>query len=191
MVSKIVALETVKRMLSSGIDDLTIRETLSDTGVSDKDADSIISEAKGEQPAEAESAPEQEQEKPKLDEKEQWLAEHTAEKTAEKVKNHIDEARTETELRETTAHAAIEEHGKKLDDLHSKVAEVHERVSVAPFTSASSPKPTDLAPLHKRFDVLEREIGEAKANTLALQDLLKKILSSNREILMDLQKKKK
>ncbi|MFH1224891.1 MAG: hypothetical protein V1676_03730 [Candidatus Diapherotrites archaeon] len=47
MVSKEIVLETIKRMYSSGIDDETIKATLRDIGLDDKEAEQMIAEAQG------------------------------------------------------------------------------------------------------------------------------------------------
>jgi len=42
--------------------------------------------------------------------------------------------------------------------------------------------------LDKRMSSLEKEISETKANTIALQSLLKKILETNKKTLLKLEK---
>lgn len=194
MVSKEVVLETIKKMYASGIDDSVVKSTLKDVGLSETEMEQIMAEAKGIQPPQpAAEAAEKEKivaaEEKALEEPTEQIIEPVvkpehemvAEATAEKVKAHLDEARSEQDMRQTAAHAVIEEHREKLEEVHKKVGEIGARIGTSPLIGSEAAE--KINSIDKKINVLEKEIGEVKANTIALQSLLKKILEANRKII--------
>ena len=161
MVDAQVVQETVKRMVDSGIDSETIRQTLADIGLSEAEIQRALSQAGA--PASAQAA-------------------GRAEPSPEKVRDSLLEDAEDADLRETTTHAALEEQGLRLDELHDKMDSLHEKVSSPSLSQAA---------LDARLNQFEKDLGEIKAVTRALQDLLKKILETNRETLARLEQQKK
>ncbi|RLG70847.1 MAG: hypothetical protein DRO04_01030 [Candidatus Iainarchaeum archaeon] len=98
---------------------------------------------------------------------EEISAEKIAEKTAEKVKEHIAEHEAVAAVRETTALAEIEAQ-------KTEIGEVKEAVASIP------------AALEAKISELKKDIEELKAASNAIQTLLKKILETNRSILLKL-----
>ncbi len=166
MVDAQVIQETVKRMVDSGIDADTIRQTLADIGLSDAEIQRALSQAGAPAAAAAGAASAAEADEP----------------SPESVRDSLLEDREDEELREVTAHSALEDHGFKLDSLHDKVDALHQKLA-SPSLAAGA--------FEARLTQFERDLGEVKAATKALQDLLKKILETNRDILVRLEQSKK
>ncbi len=179
MVEREVVLQTVKRMYSSGIDDETVKSTLKDIGLTETEIIGIMNEAKG---VKAEEEP-AEEEKPAVDADEEIAA-----KAAGRIKKHLEAERAERELRETTAKIEAAEHQESLGEIHKTVEELRERIATSPAVPAGAVGKIDL--IDKRISSLEKEVVEIKAATNALQSLLKKILSTDREILSNISRKK-
>jgi hypothetical protein len=170
MVNREVVLETIRKMHSSGIEDSVIEATLKDIGLSEEETGRYIAEVKGTvtQPT-AVSLP-----------AEQHKA--IAERTAEKIKAHLDEEREERELRDTGQHAAIEEQHRRLEDVDQKMGTLHERVE-ALATPANKELNDKLSVLEGRVSGLERQLADLKAISSATKDLMEKVLEVNRKIL--------
>lgn len=180
-----VVLQTVKGMLEAGIDEEMIRDTLTDSGFSKAEIEDVISEASGKKPL---SAAKPQAGKPTFASTIESPHEVLAQKTAEKVKEHIADFHEESALRDTMTHAALEEHGAKLEEVHKKVEELHEKIEDFPKAAASLPDAAKK--IESKLNKFEKDLGELKAANSALQDLLKKILETNRELLIKLEKKK-
>jgi hypothetical protein len=95
-----------------------------------------------------------------------------ADKTAKKVKKHLEEKEAMDSLRETTAQVAIEEQGRRIGEVKEKLARG------VPLQAG----------LEKRIYLMEAELKTIKAQNNALQSLLKKILDANRSILLKIKK---
>ncbi len=167
MVDPQVVQETVKRMLDSGIEVETIRQTLADIGLSDAEIQRALSQAGSSTSSSVpEGAADAEAETP----------------SAEQVRDSLLDDRDEQELKETTAHAVLAEQGFKLDSLHGKMDALQGQVA-KPSLSVQA--------FEARITQFEKDLGEIKASSRALQDLLKKILEVNRDILVRLEQQKK
>ncbi len=209
--------ETVKRMLSSGIDDETIRLTLMDIGLTEDEAKNAIAGAKGvapkpaapapktplpeTEPAEAQSKAEPAppvptpppkteademagaigedviEEKPSAPAKPVASPPKPAQRTAPSATAPVEEQR----LRETTSQVLAEEQNAAIGDVGKRVEELHERLPAAMMPNEN---------LQKALVAQARDISELKASSSALQSLLKKILETDRKILLELSKKK-
>lgn len=211
MVSRDVVLQTVKRMYASGVDDATVTSTLHDIGLGDKEIESVISEAKGlardapsgtpptaaaakpagyagEQPNGIPSlVPEIRPEHP-TEEKHaaagsaaESLATRAAAKTAAAVKAQLAEARDEQALRDTTVHATMAEQAEKLEQVGKGVEELKEKTA-----AADSPAVKRIAALEKKLNAQQTELADIKAACNALHSLLKKILQTDRQVLVKL-----
>ena len=197
MVSNEVVLQTVKRMISSGVDDGTIKATLHGIGLPDSQISEIISQAKG-LPLSQKSEPVQDAadstEEPSEAGADDELAqgddsEYAGEEDAggEDLRGEIADSSQEQLAHHTTTHNILEQHTGKMDEMHKDIVGLHEKFDSAP--KLSNEELAKLSALDVRISALEKEVGETKANTIALQGLLQKILETDRKTLLELQKK--
>lgn len=161
MVDAQVVQETVKRMLGSGIDTETIRQTLADIGLSEAEIQRALSQAGASAASKPASA---------------------FEASPEEVRDELLDDHEDEELQDTTAHAEMAGQSLRIDELHDKVDALHEKIGT-PSLSAQA--------FDERLNQFEKDLGEIKAANKALQDLLKKILEANRDILIRLEQQKK
>ncbi len=182
-----MVVQTIKTMLESGIDESTIKATLYDAGLSDAEIAQSLAEAKGVKPGQSSQQQFVAQSQPQPAE---VFHEQVASKTAEKVKDHLDTAFEEHEIGTAMMHSSLEEHGAKLGEVHKDISELHEKVD---NISEQLPKAVkfDTTSIDSRLNTFEKNLGEIKAATTALQGLLQKILDANREILLKMEKEKK
>ena len=188
MVSNDVVMNTVKRMLSSGVDDDTIRMTLKGINLKDTEIDNFINEAKGvssEKSSEASSpaVPEPEEH---LEEADIEEAEEESERTPADVKKELEAVSQEQAAQHTTTHQLLDEHKDKIDTVEKNVTGLHKKIDSTPKLSPETIAKIDV--LDTRMSALEKEISETKANTIALQELMKKILETNKKTLIKLEK---
>ncbi len=155
-------LDTVKRMLDSGISEDVVKSTLKDLGISETESRTAISKAKG-LPAPV-SKPSS---KP--------LHEQIAEKAVQKIQQHLDERDDLQELADSSTELALKAHEDKLEEVHSSLQELHEKVGGLPGSEEHSQA---LADLEDRVKQVQKEIRELKAQGAAVQELLKKVLQA-------------
>lgn len=194
MVSNEVVMQTVKRMISSGVDDNTIRTTLKGIDLSEEEIEKVMNESKGITPQN--KAPEQKQESQQKSEvsseddsdEENYdsIGEAESQPPEKKVSKEIASASQEQAAQHTTTHTYLEEHGEKIDSVKNDISNLKGKINSTP--SLSKEDIAKLSMLDKRMSSLEKEISETKANTLALQSLLKKILETNKKTLLKLEK---
>ncbi|HLC79615.1 MAG TPA: hypothetical protein VJG83_04285 [archaeon] len=186
MVSNEVVAQTVKRMIASGVDDDTIKMTLKGIGLDDSEISSVIASAKGvsEEQDEADSKVGQEDadegsvEGGEVEEGEQFEPD---------LDTRLDAISQEQSAQHATTHTVLDEHAQKMEDMHDDISSLHEKIDSSPkFPPEAIAK---ISALDKRMSALEKEISETKANTLALKDILQKILETNRKTLIEVQKK--
>ncbi|HZX34203.1 MAG TPA: hypothetical protein VFF09_02365 [archaeon] len=199
MVSNEVVMQTVKRMLSSGVDDATIRATLQGINLSAQEIERVLGEAKG-VPSRRAAGNAAETGDGDLDETGESGEEETgaegpeedfdegAEVRGEGLKSEVRSMAQEQSAQHATTHSILDEHSGKIEGVHKNIDALHEKFDSAPKISAESI--AKLEALDSRISSLEREVSETKANTKALQSLLEKILEANRKMLLELQKKK-
>ncbi|MFH1752023.1 MAG: hypothetical protein ABH821_03755 [archaeon] len=195
-----VIVDTVKKMLSSGVDDLTITSTLKDIGIEENEIQGFIAKAKGQEaPVTTASKPAEPSLKPESNVKQQ-LSELQSKQSPETApepaplpktqpasSSEVDE---ENGLMETQEKILGEEHlekldmhGKKIDDLNANVGMLHEKVESSPSFQANGK-------LLEKINSLQTDLTEVKSMSSALQIILKQILETNRKTLMELQLKK-
>ena len=160
MVEKEELIATIREMLSAGVDENSIVESLKDIGLEEDKIKEAIEEAK----------------KSTAETKEK-TAEVVASKTAEEIKKHVDAHTEALALRELATHATLQEQKEKLDELSKKFSDLHKKVTV--------PR-TDNRELTKKIAELEQEIKEVKAVSIATKELMEKILETTRKILSKL-----
>ncbi len=182
MVKKEIVIETVRKMVDSGLDDATISETLKDIGLSDSEIKEYISEVKGsadsmENPDETEVS----EENPEY--------ESIAEKTARKVKEHIDESHEEIAAQHAVTQSALEEHSDAISAVQDNVMELHEKLDRFSGGTNSQEILKKMIELNTRISSLEKQLNELKAVDSATKSLLEKIFETDRSILSELERR--
>lgn len=177
MVNRQVVLDTVKKMVESGIEESVVEKTLKDIGLSKKDIEDYIKEAKAS--AKAGIA------KPQATSFMEPSAAHDAIalKTAEKVKEQLAEQREEQELKDSTLNAAMDEHGEKIEELHDSVSELHEKIDGFSSRLSDPELLKQVAELNKRISDFQSQLSDLKSLANANKTVLEKILEANRQIL--------
>jgi len=211
MVSKELIMGTIKKMFSSGVDDETVRNTLKDIGLSDSEVSAYIAEAKGTRPAQSstqrviqEEAPRQSEEEESdelgsdeadagTDEAEEgeiggegFDEEEVSSGMEDRVRGDIQGVRDVHEMGHTATHAALEDHSEMLEELQRKLDRISSKLDMAPSISPETVKKINA--LDSKITLIEKELLEVKALTTALQDILKKVLDTDREVLNRLEK---
>lgn len=196
MVANDVVLQTVKRMVASGIDDNTIRTTLRGINLPDKEIDSILREAKlgvsgqaPEEPATEEEAVEEGEAGAEGSGEENIGEEDNGEDVGgEDIREHIESTSQEQLAHHTETHQMLDEHADKLGEVHEDVGALHEKIDSMPRISPEVI--AGISALDHRLSSLEKVVAETNANTNALKSLMQKIIEANRQLLLELQKKK-
>ncbi|VVB98937.1 Uncharacterised protein [uncultured archaeon] len=216
-----VILQTVRRMIESGVDDATIRDTLRGINLSDSDIDSILLEAKkvsDSQQQAAEEAADDAAEGRDVDNGNSGShagAEGTGEDSydaggaeselggdgpeeegdlqdsgIDELKGHIEDTSQENLAHHSETHQMLNEHSERIGALHESISALHDKID-----SSQRLLPPEaiacLTTLDRRLSTLEEAVSEAKANTIALQSLMQKVLETDRATLLELQKKNK
>ncbi len=196
MVSSDVVMQTVKRMVDSGVDDNTIKMTLRGINLSEEQIQGILNKAHGvEQPTGSQRQVQVEEdlgeERNKEDEDdnlEEEVEEPFDGPSPADLRKRLEAASQEQVGYHTTTHAMLEGHAEEVDEVKRGVEELHRKMDSAPRLSSETIG--SIGSLDKRISMLEKQVAETKANTIALQELLKKILETDRKTLLELQKKK-
>jgi len=171
MVSNEVVMETVRKMISSGVDEDTIRKTLQDVKIPDDEIESFLSGAK-EEPEPASGPPAEKVPQASPD---------------ESIKQDIENASQDQSAQHATTHNILDDQANKLEDVHKNISDLHKKIDSTPTISNDiASKISDLA---DKMRMIEKELSEIKANTLALQTILKKILETDRKTLIELKKR--
>lgn len=163
MVSDQIVNDTVKRMLDAGIDDATIIATLADIGLDEAAARQRIVTAKGgaEAPApEAASSPEM-----------------------NAMQAEVETTSAAVEMHQAATATALDLHEQKINEVSQQVQEVRDSMAVSPSLAPDSA-------LSMRLSDLEAKVAEANAGVSAALDVMKKILETDRKILVELEAKK-
>ena len=170
MVNKEIVAQTIKKMKDSGIDAEAITQTLKDVGLSDE-------EIAGYFPLSAQQA-----------EPETANPEHEAiaKKTAEKIKQHLDQNIEEQALRGGTLNAENESHSQKLEEIHSRLDGVHKEVESIARNNSASLTLDSIQELNKRISLLEEQVSEIKSISNATKSVMEKVLEVNRKTLAKL-----
>lgn len=190
MVSREVVLDTVKKMLSQGIEESVVESTLADIGMGLAEINEVMAEAKGIKPrlqaqkqetknaAGARSASEEGKE---AEEELEGTGEEEAE--ARNENPAIDQG-----LVNSSVHVAVETQGKQLEGINQNVSQLHEKLDS--YSQASAEQISmRLTAIEKKIDELSASVSDSRALNSALQDLMQKILDANRRMLAELGKK--
>lgn len=181
MVSEVV-IDTIKKMLASGMNEESVKGMLADIGLSRQEIEEALSKARPEEyrrelPSRA------------LEELPSGRIERLPEHVAERVKEHFEQKSTESELRDLIQQTALEEHGSRLGEVKERVEDLHRKVS-ALHPAAAENYEDRLSELEAEITELGKDIKDIKALSSALQLITKKILETDRSILEASKKRK-
>ncbi len=196
MIANDVVLQTVKRMISSGVDDDTIKMTLKGINLSEDEIKEFMREAKGETSRQEQDFGDAAQsvEEDMGGGEGQDIGDEDGgggfdeEGAADELHGHIESAAQEQLGHHAETHQILQEHAEKISAVHENVGALHGKVDSLPRISTEAM--ASLFALDRRISSLEKSVGEAVANTAALKSLMQKIIDSQRQIIMELQKKK-
>jgi len=196
-VDESIIIETIKKMKESGLDDSVITGTLEDVGISHEKAVEMLNKALGRVPETSAEPKEKKKEEASKEEIAELLKatetketkapelkpEHEliAEKAAEKVKQHIDEAQLEHDLHNTTVQAALVQHGAMLEDLHKSVKGLAKQKTEVPKTVNEK-----IVQIQIDIEKIKHDLAETKADVAAMKTLLDKVLEVTRKVLLRL-----
>ncbi|MBI4052680.1 MAG: hypothetical protein HY394_01450 [Candidatus Diapherotrites archaeon] len=106
-----------------------------------------------------------------------------AEKTALRVKEHLDRRLEEDAMQDAELQNRLDSHSEKLEAMHENVQDIHGKIA----SIASGPSNRDLekrlADINERLSALEAQVNDLKALSTASKALLAKILETDRRIL--------
>jgi len=181
MVNRSVVLETVRKMLSQGIDESTIESTLQDIGMADEEIASVIAESKG-----ASTVIPSKPAKPRVEEENEDESESEPDETEAEL--HRENPLIDQGLVNSSVHVAVETQGKRIEDLHRNVSQLHEKLDS--YSQAGAEQISSrLGAIEKKLEELNANVSDSRALNSALQDLMQKILEANRRILAGIDKK--
>ncbi|MEW6295815.1 MAG: hypothetical protein AB1467_06020 [Candidatus Diapherotrites archaeon] len=167
MVNSEVIIQTIKKMLDSGIDVSVVRSALKDLGLNEGEIDSYFAQVKG-------GSKGRQEEETGLDEEEK---DSIARKASERIKEHLDERNEEEDLLHASTHLRLDEHAEKLDEIHAKISSMQkEGFDVEDFL-------LKMDAFERELRALKEDVTEIKALTSSVQQLMKKVLETQREIL--------
>jgi len=168
MINEQIIIDTIKRMVDSGIDDATIVSTLKDIGLSEQDSVQMIAKVKAPSISEeTQSASSEGNENPQM----------------EMMRNEIETQAQKEELQDTATYNMLNMHEQKIDEMSSKVDEVKQVISSVKQT------PID-ASLFLKVNEIESKVDEINAQVKACFEVMKNILETDRKILVELEAKK-
>ena len=107
---------------------------------------------------------------------------------ADEIKGDIEDSHQEQLAHHAETHQILNEHAEKLGAVHSDISSLHDKIDAMP--KLSNEAFAGLSALDRRISSLEKAIGEANAGVQALQSLMQKIIETNRQILIEMQRKK-
>jgi hypothetical protein len=186
MVNEQIVIDTVKRMIESGIDSQTIASTLADIGIDESQAKNIIKKVENSISSNASSQKNSSVDSSTTSENSQDSENESYDPSEERMssmRNELETQAQKSELHESATHNLLNEHGYKLDEMGKKVDAVHNTII--------SPSKTTLdSSVGVKLSALEEKVEDISAQTTALLELMKKILETDRNILTQLESKK-
>ena len=174
-------INTIKKMLSSQIDEDTIISSLKDIGLSEKRAQELLGEAKGEKP----SFEEENVSLPQEDEEDFQSIDEGISDAREKLAAKGEQE----ELKQSSIHSRLEEHSQKMDeqsgslnDMHSKINSLNKKISLMDSQSLIELN-SKISSMQKQLNEIQKQTSDMKAANSALLDLMKKILENQKTII--------
>ena len=187
---KEVVLDTIRKMVESGIDDATIMSTLQDVGLSETDIRSLLQIVKQGATKNANPLPTSKNnadefmglEEPSTDD-----LDAASLQAMQSLKNSSEEvglAAAQLVNASEEQKNVFQQHQTQMQSMQSQVSDLHQKVSSIPSTIDERVKSID-----QRLESMQIQLDDHKAMLQAFQDILKKVLDTNRSILIQLQKK--
>lgn len=189
-------IDTVKRMVDAGLEEKAILAALDDLGLTEDEKKDLLakvtgkSEEKTSEPKKSKLVKEkvESKSKPSIQSSIELFEEHhekIAEKTSQKIKEHLDEREAYRDFQDSSAHIAIDKQSELIEELVSSMKTLQKDLEVVSKKTVSS-SPLNVDELISKMNELEAKISTLKAEHAALQTLLKQILDVNRQILTKL-----
>jgi len=205
MVNRQVVLETIKKMRASGLDNADIAKTLRDIGIPDNEIEEFLleledsgapmpkpqttgeTEERGVSGEDGEEAGDESLEGEGLETDAQDGGSDAdldlAEKTALRVKEHLDRRLEEDALQDSELQNRLDSHSEKLDSVHDNVQTLHGKIDSLSGGPSNRDLSKSLAGIEERLSALEAQVNDLKALSTASKSLLSKILETDRRIL--------
>lgn len=173
-------INTIKKMLSSEIDEDTIISSLKDIGLSETRAQELLNQAKGNSPAF-----EQETALPEEDEEDFQSIDEGISDARQKLAAKGEQE----ELKQSTIHSKLEEHSQKMDDHSDSLGEMHSKINALnkKISSIDSQSLIELnskiSSMQKQLNEIQKQTSDMKAANSALLELMKKILDNQKTLI--------
>lgn len=178
-----VVMDSVKKMLDSGIEVSVVKSTLSDLGLSDSEIDSVIRQVKGGGSPETASSSQKPVPAPA------FTSAKDVPVSAATLSETIVAQQQMHNLSQATTQAALESHQESLSHVDESMAAISAKLdSLSQNMGGNSDWASKLSLIQNRLSALEHDVTEVKAQGSAIQSLLTKVLETNRDALMELQR---
>ncbi|MFH0954786.1 MAG: hypothetical protein V1777_01670 [Candidatus Micrarchaeota archaeon] len=185
MVDREVVLSTIRKMLDAGLNDQVITTTLSDVGLTPAEIKSYLGEAK--KPVDSRQARASVEPVVSAESSLDSSASSDSDSSvSDSVQNPLAE---ENELLHETTHLSLAENQEVLQELTDRLSRIESLLAALSKIPVSELN-IKIGSLDKKISDNIREIADVKAQTSALLEILEKILETDRNTLLELQKKK-
>ena len=151
-------INTIKKMLSSEIDEDTIISSLKDIGLSENHAKELLSAAKGESPQSIEQ--EETTALPEEDEEEFKAIDEGIGEAREKLVSRGEQE----ELKHSSIHSKLEQHSQKMDEQSDSLGEMHSKINVL-NKKVSSIDSQSTAELNSKISAIQKQLNELQKQT--------------------------
>jgi hypothetical protein len=181
MVNEKIINDTIKRMLSSGVDEPTIISTLQDIGLEESEARGMVEKQKSGANDTPEATPNEDSTNAQSETNPASDSASSAPSAFDQIKSMKTELETQSQVRgmeDTATHHLMNEHASKLDDVGKKIDEVKKEIK--------KPSKKDV----ESNSTLENRLTEIEAKVDATRNIMEKVLEANRKILTELESKK-
>lgn len=181
MVDKQIVIDTIKKMMSAGLDDKVIVSTLKDVGLKESEIAAFLAEARGKPVTPFGSSPVLGN---KLEQEPETISQSRSQSIPASSQQH-----QENVLLHTTTHAALETSSSQLQEITQKLLSLEQKMGAVASLPVADLN-LRIVNFDKRVASITTEIADLKSQTSALREILEKVLDTNRSILQELESKK-